>query len=353
MKIGNMLFPESPGVADDARRIRETLAEAALSEELGVDALWLAEHHFDGNCAYVDPITFAATLLGRTSRIDIGFAVLQTSLYHPIRLAEQLALLEILAEGRLIIGLGRGTNGNIYEYQGYDLAPEEAQARYDEITAILHQAFGEDGPINFDGRFWTIRAPAFRPRSPSHGAPRFIHGASSEKSMIERGRNGEPFLMSPQSYQETAKRLSRYRDALVQSGFDAATIKALFSQCWVWRNVYVAETDAEAQRTGGEAMRRTMENRGALRRRVFAEQGLAAHEKDSIGAVPTIPGEQQGFLCGSVETVTQEFLKLEALGVGGVICGFRPGPLPYAQASASLTSFMQNIAPQLRNPGKR
>ncbi len=349
MKIGNMLFPESPGAADDAQRIRETLAEATLSEELGVDTLWLAEHHFDGNCAYVDPITFAASLLGRTSRINVGFAVLQTSLYHPIRLAEQLALLETLAEGRLIIGLGRGTNGNIYEYQGYDIAPEEAQARYDEVTAILHKAFHEDGPIRFDGKFWTIHAPAFRPRSPNHGAPRFIHGASSEKSMIERGRNGEPFLMSPQSYQETSKRLSRYREALVESGFDEDTIKSLLGQCWVWRNVYVAETDVEAQRTGGEAMRQTVDNRAALRRRVFAEQGLAAHEKDNTVTAPTIPGEQQGFLCGSVETVTGEFLKLEELGIGGVICGFRPGPLPYAQASASLTSFMRNVAPQLRS----
>ena len=56
--------------------------------------LWLAEHHFDGGCAYVDPLTFAAAIAVRTSRITIGFAVAQMALHHPIRLAEQVALID-------------------------------------------------------------------------------------------------------------------------------------------------------------------------------------------------------------------------------------------------------------------
>src|SRR5260221_10893099 len=102
MKFGNFLFPESASPASDAVAIDETLREARLCDALGVDALWLAEHHFDGNCAYVDPITFAAALAMATQRCAIGFAVVQTSLYHPVRLAEQLSLVDILSKGRLI-----------------------------------------------------------------------------------------------------------------------------------------------------------------------------------------------------------------------------------------------------------
>src|SRR5262245_44446844 len=103
MKFGNFLFPESDSPQRDAVIIDETLREARLSEELGMDALWLAEHHFDGNCVYVDPVAFATALAMATQRISIGFAVIQTSLHHPVRLAEQLSLLDNLSKGRLIV----------------------------------------------------------------------------------------------------------------------------------------------------------------------------------------------------------------------------------------------------------
>ena len=74
----------------DQQIIQETLREARLCDALGMEMLWLAEHHFDGICAYVDPVTFAAALAASTERIQIGFAVAQMSLHHPIRLAEQM-----------------------------------------------------------------------------------------------------------------------------------------------------------------------------------------------------------------------------------------------------------------------
>ena len=62
VKFSNFLFPQADTPADDARVIDETLEEARLCDSLGMHALWLAEHHFDGNCAYVDPIAFSAAL---------------------------------------------------------------------------------------------------------------------------------------------------------------------------------------------------------------------------------------------------------------------------------------------------
>ena len=115
MKFGNFLFTESSDPGRDGPVIDEALAEARLCDELGMDAIWLAEHHFDGNCAYVDPLTFAAALAVATKQVELGFAVLQTSLYHPIRLAEQLSLLDHLSKGRLILGLGRGSSAPLQE----------------------------------------------------------------------------------------------------------------------------------------------------------------------------------------------------------------------------------------------
>jgi len=131
VRFGNFLFPDSRDPARDGIVIDETLREAQLSDRLGVDAIWLAEHHFDGICAYVDPVSFAAALAVATQRVQLGFAVAQASLHHPIRLAEQLSLIDNISKGRLIVGLGRGSSFNIYDYQGFGIDHLEAQARLD------------------------------------------------------------------------------------------------------------------------------------------------------------------------------------------------------------------------------
>src|SRR5258707_4817299 len=121
MKFGDFLFPDTRDPERDGIVIDETLHEALLADELGVDVIWLAEHHFDGICAYVDPVSFAAALATATTRARIGFAVAQMALHHPIRLAEQIALIDHISKGRLIVGLGRGTAYNIYDFQGYGI----------------------------------------------------------------------------------------------------------------------------------------------------------------------------------------------------------------------------------------
>ena len=136
----------------DGAVIEESLREAELCDALGLDAIWLAEHHFDGNCAYVDPLTFGAAVAVRTTRAQIGFAVAQVALHHPIRLAEEIALLDQLSRGRLIVGLGRGTAFNIYEYHGFGIDPAEAQARMEETEAIMVGAWTRENFVH-SGRF--------------------------------------------------------------------------------------------------------------------------------------------------------------------------------------------------------
>src|SRR5258705_10414293 len=116
MKFGDFLFPDTRDPERDGIVIDETLHEALLADELGVDVIWLAEHHFDGICAYVDPISFAGALATSTRRSKIGFAVVQTALHHPIRLAEQLAFLDNFTKGRSIVGPARGPPLTIYNY---------------------------------------------------------------------------------------------------------------------------------------------------------------------------------------------------------------------------------------------
>jgi len=176
MKFGNFLFPDSRDPEHDGIVIDETLREAMLSDELGIDVVWLGEHHFDGICAYADPIAFAGALAIALKRAALGFAVLQTSLHHPIRLAEQLAVLDNLTKGRLIVGLGRGSSYNIYDYQGFGIDHHEAQDRLEEAEEIILRAWTE-GAFRHDGRFWQLDVPILRPRPYTKPHPPLIRGS--------------------------------------------------------------------------------------------------------------------------------------------------------------------------------
>jgi alkanesulfonate monooxygenase SsuD/methylene tetrahydromethanopterin reductase-like flavin-dependent oxidoreductase (luciferase family) len=351
VKFSNFLFPESRDPADDGRVIDETLREAQLSDELGFEVIWLAEHHFDGICAYVDPVSFAAALAVATKRAKIGFAVAQMSLHHPIRMAEQLALIDNISKGRLIVGLGRGTAYNIYDYQGYGLDHTEAQARFEEAEAIMFQAWRGEG-FEHQGRFWNLKVPMLRPRPFTQPHPFVIRSASSEEGMLHIARQGRPFMMNVQSTEVTRHRMELYRRTLGELGFSEEAVARTVEQCWVWRNVFVAETDAEAERVAVPAFEAMHEHRTAMRQRVYEEQGVSIVPMPPPGTAPAARTVvEHSLIYGSPATVAEKLAQVAAIGVGGVIIQFRLGPMSYDEVAQSLTLFMHQVAPELARHG--
>jgi alkanesulfonate monooxygenase SsuD/methylene tetrahydromethanopterin reductase-like flavin-dependent oxidoreductase (luciferase family) len=346
VKFGNFLFPDSRDPARDGIVIDETLQEAWLSDELGLDVIWLAEHHFDGICAYADPIGFAGALATSTRQAKIGFAVLQMALHHPVRLAEQLAVLDNITRGRLIVGLGRGSSYNIYDYHGFGIDHHEAQPRLDEAEEILVRSWSE-GEFHHHGRFWQLDVPMLRPRPFTKPHPPLVRAASGDASMLELARQGRPFLMNVQSAATTRRRFGLYREAMAEAGFDDKRIARNLDDCWVWRNIFVAATDAEAERIGVPAFSAMVAGRAELRNRIYRETGLriAVPESDLPSARASI---EHGFIHGSPETVAAAIAEIDELGVGGLIATFRLGPLPHEAAADSLRLFMREVAPRFR-----
>jgi alkanesulfonate monooxygenase SsuD/methylene tetrahydromethanopterin reductase-like flavin-dependent oxidoreductase (luciferase family) len=348
VKFSNFLFPESREPAQDERVIDEAIAEAKLTEQLGFDVVWLAEHHFDGICAYVDPLSFAAALATATSRIKIGFAVAQVSLHHPIRLAEQISLLDNITKGRIIAGLGRGTAYNIYDYQGYDIPAEQAQERFEESEAIMLKAWA-GGPVEHHGKYWNLKLPMLRPRPYTQPHPFIIRSSGTEESMLEIAHRAQPFMMNVQSYHVTKHRMDLYRATLRENGQDEVQVARLVDQCWVWRNVFVAETDAEAERVGVPLFQQMQQQRAVMRERVFREQGVRLQ---SHAPGPTAPAArtviEHALIYGSPATVAEKLAAVDAIGVGGVIMSFRLGPMSYEVAAGSLALFAEKVMPALR-----
>jgi len=348
VKFSNFLFPESREPAMDERVIDETIAEAKLTEQLGFDAVWLAEHHFDGICAYVDPISFAAALATVTSRVKIGFAVAQVSLHHPIRLAEQISLLDNITKGRIIAGLGRGTAYNIYDYQGYGVPPEQAQERFEEAETIMLKVWSGE-PVEHHGKYWNLKLPVLRPRPYTRPHPFIIRSSGTEESMLEIARSRRPFMMNVQSYDVTKHRMDLYRRTLRTQGLTATEVSRLVEDCWVWRNVFVAETDTEAERVAVPLFQEMQKQRAAMRERVFQEQGVRLQ---SHAPGPTAPAArtvvEHALIHGSPVSVAEKLAAIDAIGVGGLIMSFRLGPMPHDLATSSLRLFAEKVMPALQ-----
>ena len=346
MKFSTFLFPDSRDPARDGAVIAETWREAMLADELGADMIWLAEHHFDGISVYADPIVLAGALAAALRHAGLGFAVIQTALHHPIRLAEQMALLDHLLKGRLIVGLGRGSSYNIYDYQGFGIDHHEAQARLDEAEAIMLRAWTE-GEFAHDGRFWQLQVPMLRPRPYSKPHPVVIRGSSGDASLVELARQGRPFMMNVQSLETTRRRVGLYREAMLQAGHDAAAVAANLQASWLWRNIFVAASDAEAERIGLPAFETMTRARAELRNRIFAETGMRIEVPAS-----DLPGGRaargDGLIHGAPARVAEDIAALDRLGVGGIIATFRLGPMPHEVAAESLGRFMHEVAPQFR-----
>ena len=344
MKFSNFLFPASMDANKDQQVIEETLREARLCDDLGMDMLWLAEHHFDGICAYVDPVTFAAALATATKNIHIGFAVAQMSLHHPIRMAEQMALIDNISRGRLVVGLGRGTAYNVYDYQGYGIDPKEAYERLIEAEDIMIKAWTTEN-FKHKGKYWDIQLPLLRPRPFTKPHPFIVRACSSEEAMLGMAREGRPFLMNIQSNEVTKHRMDLYRKTMRDSGYDEATVARNVDNTWVWRNIFVGETDAEAERLALKSFETQQAFREAMRKKVYAEQGLRLKEE---AQTPARNVRQHSLLCGSPDTVCEALKEIDQIGVGGLILVFRLGPMPYEVAANSIELFMKKVAPQFQ-----
>ena len=102
MRFGHFFYPMKFDDTRDEQEIQSCLGEAQLVEELGMDAIWFAEHYFTGECVYGDPLVFASAVAVKTKKIMLGFGILELPLHNPVRVAIQTALLDNLCQGCLL-----------------------------------------------------------------------------------------------------------------------------------------------------------------------------------------------------------------------------------------------------------
>ena len=156
LAFGIQAAPASELHKSDQALYREVMEDCALGSKLGFDAAWLLEHHFSDYYPTPSPLLFMAHIAAAFPDLSLGTSVLVLPWYHPLRLAEEIDMLNSMTRGTLHLGIGRGTAR--MEYDAYNVDMNEARARFAECYRIFEKGLlGE--PFTHDGTFWKIERP--------------------------------------------------------------------------------------------------------------------------------------------------------------------------------------------------
>ncbi len=239
MKVGYV--PVVTAVDDsksDLQLYQEGMALAGMAEPLGFDSLWSLEHHFTGYSMIPNPVQFLSYFAAHTRHIQLGTAVIVLPWHDPVRIAEEIALLDVMSGGRTIYGFGRGA-GSV-EYDGLRVPMEESRDRFAEMAKIVRMALTQPR-FSYDGRFYKIPETSIRPRPISNPVERFYASSVSPESAELMARMGFGMMIIGQKdWESAAVDIQHYRATATACGHPVRPVLAL-------ANVIVADDSSEAR----------------------------------------------------------------------------------------------------------
>ncbi|MDX2159614.1 MAG: LLM class flavin-dependent oxidoreductase [Hyphomicrobiaceae bacterium] len=354
MRFGWLTLAHSPSPEEDQTQIFQQLEQACLAEQLGFDGVWLTEHNFTGESVYSDPIPFAAALAMRTSRIRIGFAVIQMALRHPVRLATQLSLLDNLSKGRLDIGVGRGTIFNEYEFVGYGLRSDDARERMAEALDIMTRCWTAT-PLKHNGKYWTLRLPEMRPVPVQKPHPPIWHSVVTAPSFEACGKAGLPILTVRLPVNLIGERLGLYAKGLAESALPEAGQARLRREAALWRWIYVGESRAQAEDEFSEALLHTRQHMGHARSHLNPPDFKVAPNVLNPWTDTIVSDEEgirfalaNGTILGTASDVADQIAVLRDAGVGHVLGQMSFGYLGHERITASMRRFGEQVLPRFK-----
>jgi alkanesulfonate monooxygenase SsuD/methylene tetrahydromethanopterin reductase-like flavin-dependent oxidoreductase (luciferase family) len=337
---------DADGVRETGQLYRERLDLLADAEAQGFDIYHLAEHHGTPLGLVPSPGVFLAAAAMRTTRIRLCPLVYVLPFYHPVRLAEEIAMLDQLSEGRLEIGFGKG--GNPYELLTYGIEPAQAQRHYDEVLATVMRALesgtiaaGETGTDGYDMPVRPRQAPC----------PPVWYPTSNPLSVAPLGKQGINTIFGFSFRSPPVEEIRLRRDAYFEGVAGAPPQTALGGagaptpRFGIMRNIYIGESDHEARQRAVEVMEGFHHQFTALLRRHGDERFTGP--QDFAAAI-----DEGRVIAGSAATVRAQLTEMMRVsGCNHFAGAFAFGSLSYAEARSSLQRFGAQVAPALRELG--
>ncbi|MDP6624081.1 MAG: LLM class flavin-dependent oxidoreductase [Alphaproteobacteria bacterium] len=334
----------------DAEVYRHELSMADLAEPLGFDSIWAAEHHFDGYTMCPDVLQFLTYMAGRTSRVNLGSMVVVLPWHDPVRVAEQVAVLDQLSGGRTLLGLGRGL-GRI-EFEGFQVDMNESRERFVEYAEAILGGL-ESGSIEYQGRHYQQPKIAIRPAPLLSFRGRVYAAAVSPESARIMARLGIGIMIIAQKpWDKALAELENYREIYreINNTEPPRPIIVSFIACH--------ESEAAANEMHERYIRRY--SRSALDHYEFHNAGLAnikgyeyygalakTIEKHGIDGFVNFLADLQ--IYGTPDQVCEKILwHQEMVGSCAVIGVFSYGGMPEDEAKRNMTLFAEQVLPRLK-----
>jgi alkanesulfonate monooxygenase SsuD/methylene tetrahydromethanopterin reductase-like flavin-dependent oxidoreductase (luciferase family) len=339
MEFGLFTEFEAPAGMSHATAFDESLAQMKAAEELGLDAVWLAEIHFQKDRSVLSsPLVVAAALAACTQRIKIGIAVQVLPLSHPLRLAEDVATVDHLSKGRLEFGIGR--SGLPGHYQGFNIPYSESRERFLETLEILTKAWTQDR-FSHEGKHFQFRDVCAMPKPYQKPHPPIRMAATTEETYPLVGRMGLPIFVAPRtiSISELKGFIGGYDQGWAAAGHAGRGDVALSMP------VYVAATERQARE---EAEASTMHFFRAISEALKKSETRRA-TAERLGQITYADVLREQAIYGSPESVADRLLALrEELRFSSLSAWMNCGSqIPHERVLTSMRLFAERVAPRL------
>jgi alkanesulfonate monooxygenase SsuD/methylene tetrahydromethanopterin reductase-like flavin-dependent oxidoreductase (luciferase family) len=333
----------------DAEAFAQSFAQVDVAERGGLDVIWLAELHFLPERSVASaPLLIASAIAMRTRRMKIGIAVQVLPLCHPLRLAEEVATLDHITNGRIIFGVGR--SGFPRTYDAYGVPYGESRERFAEVLEILRRSWSDEC-LSFEGRFHKFHNITIVPRPLQKPYPPLRIAATSADTFPAIGAMGLPIFVAVRlgTLEELAPNIAAYRGAYRAAGHPG------HGQVYLRVPIYVGQTEASARADPEQSIMQLYRTLGQqledAARRPDARAGEHRGERGQM--LQTISYEdalRDKVIVGTPESVVTRLQELTGkLGLDGVLAELNCGGLiPDEKVMRSLRLMCEEVAPHFR-----
>ncbi len=335
-------FPWPEGI-EPKQVIDETTAQAQLGEELGFIGGWYAEHHFSRYGIGASSLIILSHIAAHTQTFRVGTAILVPPLHQPIRLAEDLATLDQVSNGRVDAGFGRGSAN--YEYHGYNVAPDESQGRFQEAIRLV-QALWTTPDLTHEGQYFKVNRANLVPTPLQKPHPPIFIAATLTPATLEFVvSTGHPLIIGVVLDTPNALALcQKFVQMSAAAGHHVPMSSIPFS-----RYFYVAETEEQARQDTQASLEWTLDMI-QWRRTFSAGSETYHHLADWRNTRTELPPSydhlfEHRAIIGSPQSCVEQLKAVQQVGIDYFICNFAFGGLDQQKVMRSMRLFADEVMP--------
>jgi alkanesulfonate monooxygenase SsuD/methylene tetrahydromethanopterin reductase-like flavin-dependent oxidoreductase (luciferase family) len=306
---------------------REILAQAVRAEELGYDAYWVAEHHFHEYGVVTNPAVFLGAIARETSNLRLGPAVSVLPFHDPVRVAEDYAMVDVISEGRLNMGVGSGYLP--HEFEGFGLSGRYKRDRFDESLALIQRLWAGE-KIAFESDFHRLHDVALNVLPVQQPGPPITVAALRPEACYHVGRQGFGMMTIPYAAVDNMSGIGQMVADFTRGWEETQDSPAPVPRTAL--HAHVAVSDQQARDNSEEAFNQYTRTRLYSKSKKDYDDILAAR----LG------------LFGSVETVAEQLAELHAMGARDIMLLQDFGAMPHDRVLESMRLFTEEVAPRAR-----